>query len=240
MKRLSLYTLIFAVLSAVFFLLLIFLRIPFGPYPLMSNQDAIDILTPVVLIPLYWMLFRSSSSGVSHHREELVFMIFAALWVSGQGMHLSANSINNLSENLADSKVIDILNTSIYQLTYFYDEYLSHYLWHIGILGLAGLLIYREWRSPTFATTNWWLAGIGGVIYGLTSFLIFLEGNTVLMGLPFALITVLLILAWGRNKLSQKPVMAFFFCSYAVAIVLLAGWGLYFKGFPPPSAVGLI
>jgi len=240
MKRVSLTTLMFAVLSAVFFLLLIFLRIPFGAYPLMSNQDALDILTPLVLIPLYWMLFRSSSDSVLHLREELVFMIFAALWVLGQGMHLSANSINNLSESLADNKVIDILNTSIYQLTYFYDEYLGHYLWHIGVLGLAGLLIYRDWRSPTFTTTNWWLAGIGGVIYGFTSFCIFLEGNTVLVGLPFMVIVVLMVLAWGRQKLGEKPVMAFFFSSYAVAVVMLAGWGIYFKGFPPLSAVGLI
>ena len=54
MKRLSLLTLRFAVLSVVFFLLLIFFRIPFTLYPLMSYQDALDVLTPLVLIPLYW------------------------------------------------------------------------------------------------------------------------------------------------------------------------------------------
>ena len=53
MKRLSLLTLIFAILSLTFFLLLIFLRIPFPLYPLMSIQDAIDILTSLVLITIY-------------------------------------------------------------------------------------------------------------------------------------------------------------------------------------------
>ena len=38
-------TLLFAVLSVVFFLLLIFLRIPSPLYPLMSVQDTIDLLT---------------------------------------------------------------------------------------------------------------------------------------------------------------------------------------------------
>lgn len=33
-------------------LLIIFLRVPFGLYPLMSYQDAIDLLTPLVLIPI--------------------------------------------------------------------------------------------------------------------------------------------------------------------------------------------
>jgi hypothetical protein len=45
-RRLSLWTLVFAILSLIFFLLLIFLRIPFPLNPLMSYQDAIDLLTP--------------------------------------------------------------------------------------------------------------------------------------------------------------------------------------------------
>ena len=50
MKRLSLLTLVFAVLSVVFLILLIFFRTPFAPYPLMSVQDALDILTPLVIL----------------------------------------------------------------------------------------------------------------------------------------------------------------------------------------------
>ena len=63
MKRLSLLTLVFAILSVVFFLLLIFLRTPFGLYPLMSYQDALDLLTPLILIPIYWLLFRFAARG---------------------------------------------------------------------------------------------------------------------------------------------------------------------------------
>ena len=61
MKRLPLLTLIFALLSAVFFLLLIFLRIPSPLYPLMSIQDSLDLLTPLVLIPIYWLLFTHTA-----------------------------------------------------------------------------------------------------------------------------------------------------------------------------------
>ncbi len=63
MKRLSLLYLIFAFLSLVFFLLLVFLRIPFVSYPLMSWQDALDVLTPLVLIPIYWLIYRSVTQG---------------------------------------------------------------------------------------------------------------------------------------------------------------------------------
>src|SRR5512137_46710 len=130
MKRLSLLLLLFAILSLTFFLLLVFLRTPFKAYPLMSWQDTLDVLTPLVLIPLYWLMYRGVTSGRQSLAAEVVFMIFAAFWAMGQGMHLSANSINNLIGYLARDGVVNVKPTDLYTLTYFYDEYLGHYLWH--------------------------------------------------------------------------------------------------------------
>lgn len=232
MKRLPLLTLIFAILSVVFFLILIFFRFPFGLYPLMSCQDALDHLTPLVLIPLYWLLFRHASSESPSKAVEVTFMALAALWVLGQGMHLSANSVNNLSEALAKKGTLDILGTDIYKLTYFYDEYLSHTVWHLGVVGLAALLIYRAWRSPEGFATNWWYAGIGGFIHGVTMFMIFDEGQTAAMiGFPFSLIVTLVFLIIGRKKLAYSPLLGFFFVTFLVTLVLLAGWWLYWGCF---------
>jgi hypothetical protein len=240
MKRLSLLVLGFAVLSFVFFLLLIFFRFPFALYSLMSYQDVIDLLTPIVLIPIYWLLFKYAGSGESGRTAEIVFMALAATWVLGHGMHLSANSVNNLAEALVKEGVIDITKTSIYELTYFYDEYLSHYLWHVGVLGLAGLLICREWRQPAEISTIWWATVVASIIYGFTLFAIFLEGQTVPLGLPSTVIITLLTLILGRKKLAQRPLMAFFFVAFLVATLLFAGWGLYWGGFPQFTDVGLI
>lgn len=235
MKKLSFQTLGFALLSLFFFLLLIFFRTPFPVYPLMSVQDVLDLLTPLVLIPVYWMLFRNTSREVSKG-EEFIFMVLAALWVLGQGMHLAANSINNL----AGGGTTDISGTSLYQLIYFLDEELSHYLWHIGIIGLAVLLVFREWRSPAADQTVWWATSLGGFLYGFTCFCIFLEGQTTAMGFPFSIAAVLFMLIWGRNKFSRQPYLAFFFISFLVTVVLFSGWGLYYGGFPEFSDVGLI
>jgi len=240
MNRISLRALIFAVLSVVFLLLLIFLRTPFTIYPLMSYQDALDILTPLVLIPIYWLLFKSAASRESSQGEEMAFIILAAVWVLGHGMHLAANSIDNLIEGLAKKQVIDVTGTGIYQLTYFFDEHLSHYLWHIGILGLAALMIYREWRHPAGVKTIWWETSLAGFLYGVTFFLIFLEGQTVPLGLPAVTIIALVTLVWGRKKLAQQPLLAFFGIACCLAVVLFAGWYLYWGGFPQLSDVGLI
>ena len=233
MKRLSLLALIFAFLSLVFFLLLVFLRIPFVTYPLMSWQDALDVLTPLVLIPIYWLMYRGVASGRNSLTSEIVFMVMSAFWVMGQGMHLSANSINNLGGYLARDGVVDVKPTDLYTLTYFYDEYLSHYLWHIGVVGLAALLIYESWHQPMDERTDWKLVVPAGILYGFTCFCFFVEGNTMILGLPLVTSVSLLILIWGRGKLAQQPILAFFFAAFLFTFLLFAGWGLYWGGFPP-------
>ena len=184
MKRLSLLTLIFAVLSLAFILIVIFLRIAFPLYPLVSYQDAFGVLTPLVFIPIYWLLFKHAASTDSLG-QEIVFMVLAAVWVEGLGIHLSTNSIDNLIEALARNQVINIKTTDIYHLTYFFDERLSHYMMHIGMLGLAALLIYHEWRNPAGLATTWWAAILAGIIYGFSYFCLFIEGQTVALGLLF-------------------------------------------------------
>jgi hypothetical protein len=240
MKRLPRLTLVFAFLSVVFFLLLILFRTKFPLYPLISYQDAFDLMTPLILIPLYWLLFKWAASEAPSLGEEIVFMALAALWVLGQGLHLSANAINNLIEGLARQQVVDIRPTDIYQLAYFFDEHLSHYLWHLGVLGLAALLIYREARHPSGAATAWGAAITAGILYGVLWFCIFLEGQTVVLGLPSALAVVAFGLISERRKLAQRPVLAFFLVACLLALLLFVGWGLYWRGFPQFSDVGLI
>ena len=240
MKRLSLLTLVFAVLSVIFVLLLIFFRSSFALYPLISYQDVFDLLTPLVLIQVYWLLFRAAANEAPSLSEELAFVVLAALWVLGHGMHLSANSIDNLIDGLARRQVVDIRPTDVYQLAYWFDEHLSHYLWHLGVLGLAALLIYREARRPAGVATVWWVTIVAGILYGFLWFCIFLEGQTVVLGLPCALVLVAYGLIAQRRSLAQRPVLAFFFVACCLALLLFAGWGAYWRSFPQFSDVGLI
>lgn len=240
MKRLSLLSLVFAILSVVFFLLLIFLRIPFPAYPLMSWQDAIDILTSLVLIPIYWLMFTNMFKSKTNQAGDITFMVMAAFWATGQGMHLSANAINNLIGSLAKNSVIDLGGTEVYQLTYFFDEVLSHYLWHIGVLGLIALLAYQHWYHVPDEQTSWGLVVPAAILYGFNTFCIILEGGTCPMGIPFVILLSLVFLIWGREKLARRPVLAFLALSCILASLLFIGWGIYWGGFPQFSEVGLI
>lgn len=220
MKRLSSLALVFSIAFLVFFFMPAFLNKQFSAYPLMKTGDVFDLFTPLVLIPLYWLLFRVGAEKSPSTRETVFFLVFAAFWVMGQGMHLSANSIGHLVDKMK--------GTDVYSLTNFYDEVLSHYLWHFGVVALSGLIIYRQWRNPlTESQRIPWIMYLAGVIYGFSFAVIVLEGVTWLMGIPFAVLAALFGLVWGWRKLGSQPLLAFFLIVYVVAILLFAGWVSY-------------
>ena len=160
-------------------------------------------------------------------------MLLAVFWVSGQGMHLAANSIGHLMKGMEGSDV--------YKLTFFYDEVLSHYLWHFGVFGLSVLIIFRQWRNPfTEGEAISWLLVLGGIIHGFSLFIIVVEAGTAPLGVTFAVLVTLLGLIWGRRRFSQRPLFLFFFVASLVATLLFAGWAIYWQGLPEFSEVGII
>jgi hypothetical protein len=233
MKRLSVLILIFSVAFLVFFFGPPFLSKEFGPYPLMKTGDFFDLFTPLVLVPLYWAIYRLDGSRPIGLKGSVVFMVFVAFWVLGQGMHLAANSIGHLLESMK--------GTDVYDLTRFYDEVLSHYLWHFGICALSATLIYRQWRNPLAeGRPVRWALITAGLIYGFAYFGLVIEGATTPMGVPFAVLATLVILIWGRKNLGQRPVLTFFLVAYLLATLLFLIWGIYWQGLPEFSEVGII
>lgn len=233
MKRLSLLILVFSVAFIVFFVGPPLLSRQFGLYPLMKAGDILDLFTPLVLIPLYWLLYQLGGNGAVSLKESLAFLVSASFWIMGQAMHLAANSIGHLVEGLTASDVLS--------LTELYDEILSHYLWHFGVIALSALLIYRQQRNAfREAAGPLWPVVLAGVIYGFTYFLIVIEGATAPIGVPFAVLAVMFCLIWGRRKLKTRPVHVFSLVAYLLATVLFLGWGIYWGGLPEFSKVGII
>jgi hypothetical protein len=232
MSRLSRLTLWF---SIVFLILIVgpaFLGYQFAPYPLMEWGDVLDLLTPLILIPLYWLLLELRPDDLPGRSIIIVFLVLVAFWVMGQGMHLAGNSIGHLLEGSAGD---------VYDLTHFYDEVLSHYLWHFGIIGLWTLLVYQQWRRPfTGEPRGQGFAIAGGVIHGFNFFLTIVEGATVPMGLPFAILAALFGPLFGRTKWKQQPLLLFFTVAAVVASLFFIGWGIRWGGWPEFSELGII
>ena len=233
MKRLSIITLIFAIAFAVFFMAPPFLTKQFGVYPLMKVGDVFDIFTPLILIPLYWLLFRLNADKAPSLTGILIFLLCVALWVAGQSMHLAANSIGHLLKGMEGSDA--------YRLTYFYDEVLSHYMWHLGIFGLSALVLLRQLRNP-FAGKQaiLWMVILAGIIHGFTLFVIVVEAETALLGVTYAMVVTFFGLIWGWKRFSHQPLLLFFFITCLVATLFFVGWGAYWGGLLEFSEVGII
>ena len=202
-------------------------------YPLMKAGDVFDILTPLILIPIYWLLFRLDKNKTPGLAGTLIFLLFAALWVEGQGMHLAANSIHHLLEGMESSDA--------YKLTYFYDEVLSHYMWHFGIFGLSTLVLLRQMRNP-FAEKQpiSWMTILAGIIHGFTIFVIVVEAGTAFLGVTYVIVVALYGLIWGWKRFRYQPLLLFFFITCLVAVLFFVGWGIYWGGLPEFSEVGII
>ena len=233
MNRLSRLVLVFAIAFTVLLIGPSILSKQFGPYPLIRTGEVLDMLSPLVLVPLYWLLYQLGRGRAPRPGGILVFLVLVALWVEGQGMHLPANSIGHLLRELKGSDA--------HSLTHFYDEVLSHYFWHFAVVGLSALLMFRQWRNPFVEErAALRLESVAGTIYGFTFFLMIVEARTAWLGVPFAVLVSVFGLVWGRQKLRQQPLLAFFFVAYLVATVFFLGWAIYWGGLPEFSAVGII
>lgn len=232
MTRKPTLILVFALAFAFFILSPAFLGIPFPGYQLMHWADLLDLVTPLALIPLYWLLFTDSGRKARSRGLVIAFLVLAAVWTEGQGMHLSANSISNL---------LGGGSTDVHALIHFYDEVLAHYVWHIGIVGLSVLLLMgRGEGGEVMAPVRWGMVIPAAIVYGMTYFAAVDEGTTVPFGLPAAILIVVGLWLRRRRELRTDNLTAFFFWGYVIALVLLAGWFVVWGGFPEFTELGLI
>ena len=148
-------------------------------------------------------------------------------------MHLAANSVHHLLNEMEGSDA--------YSLAYFYDEVLSHYIWHLGIFGLSTLIIVRQLRNPFVEKhTMSWTVILAGIVHGFTMFVIVVEAGTALLGVTFVIAVTLFGSIWGWKRFSYQPLLLFFFITCLVAILFFVGWGIYWGGLPEFSEVGII
>ena len=204
------------------------LRHPFPPYPPVAIGDVVDLLTPLLVLPLYWLMFRGAERAESARGSTLLFVVLAAIWVQGYGTHLAANSIGRLAAPEPAAS-----------LTHFYDEVLGHYVWLVGATGLATLCAWRAWRHPGGASQRPGIEAGAGLVYGFAFFASVVEGGTGPLGVPFALVAVVVGASWlwGRR---HAPTLVFWTVAHATALVLFAGWGFYWNGLPQFSQLGWI
>jgi hypothetical protein len=234
--RLPRALLAYAVALAILTLVPPFLTASIGPPSGFTLQEAIDLLTPLIVIPLAWYVF--DLSGGLGRMGLVAFLVIAAVWIEGQGIHLAANAIDDaVPPDARDA----FLRTAPGDLDHWLDETLSHWMWHGAWVALSVLLLAAASRTqgtPEAGTSM--TAVAAGVVHGATFFFVSVEGVTTLLGIP-ATIGLLVWSATLARRGLAGPVVVFFLVASIVTLVAYAGWAALHGGtLPEFSKLGLL
>lgn len=234
--QLSAALLAYALALAAFLLVPPCLKASVGPPQALTLQEAADLLTPLVVIPLAWLVL--DLTGGLGRRGLVAFLLVAALWVEGQGIHLAANAIGDaFSHDTAEA----FYRTVPGALNLWLDETLSHWMWHVAWFALSILLLAAATRGSVVPPDRPSVtAVVAGLIYGATFFLVSVEGATTLLAIPASILILAWCLAAGRRGLLRQPVVTFLLVSTVVTLLGYAVWGgLNDWTLPEFSKVGL-
>jgi hypothetical protein len=200
-----------------------------GPPTGFTLQEAADLLTPLIVIPLAWYVF--DLTGGLGRMGLVAFLVIAAVWIEGQAIHLAANAIGDA---VPPGAVEAFVRTAPGDLDHWLDETLSHWMWHVGWVALSILLLAAASRTPGApAAGTSMTAAAAGFVHGATFFVVTVEGATTLLGIPASIV----LLAWSaslaRRGLAGRPVVVFFLVASIVTLVGYVGWAALHGGTLP-------
>jgi len=211
-----------------------------------SRGDAFDFLTPLAVIPVALAVFFNlrkvaESEGRALPRSSkwsiAVLVLGLICYVEGHGLHLSANAIDRLLGSRED--------TVLHQSVYIYDEVISHFIWDSGVLIIAAGLILAGTKVhfPRLSWAQWAFLGGGAACFGFSYAVNAIEGQTVVLTFPAAVLMALICLwiYWrGRRRGEHNAAALFFLMGFLLSALLFAYWGIAHPGFPEFSELGWI
>ena len=170
--------------------------------------DWIDLVVPYVVVGSGVLALAAADTD----RFGWTLMVISAVaYTQGHGMHLAANSVDNAVGG---------------HVAHLWDEDVSHWIWYVG---LAGMAVALTRAAPRFAVPVW--AWVVVVLFGFTWF-----DNTIEGGVPALGIVGAAALAGYAIHRKVVPVAA----AFGFALVLLVVWGVWQGGFPQFSQLGWI
>lgn len=207
-----------------------------GPPTAFTLQEVADLLTPLIVIPLAWLVY--DQAGGLGRGGFVAFLVIAAVWIEGQGIHLAANAIGDAFPH---DSVKAFYGTGPGDLDLWLDETLSHWMWHAAWVGLSTLIFAAASRAPiTAASRPSVAAGAAGFVHGVTFFLVTVEGVTTLLGIPASILLLVWTALTARRGLAGRPVASFFLVASVATLIGYLVWGaLHSWTLPEFSKVGL-
>lgn len=201
------------------------------------------ILGPLLMGILLYLWFYMQKHGAPT-RLLVVFALFMIAFMWSHALHAAANAIDTFATEVRDYR--HVIPEDLYQLIFFIDERLSHWLLFAFTTGLiACWLIFdrMDIASPIMPRNLLFLLALG-IIYGIVKAYGLIEARVVLMIVPITIVLLgLWFWYWRRSRLSlseylrHRPFTTFVAILSIFAVLTMVGWGLIFNGFPQPSEI---
>jgi hypothetical protein len=208
-----------------------------------TRGDALDFLTPLVVMPVALILFHKIRTCLPDEGQfrgmkiaaTVSFAFGVIFYVEGHGVHLPSNSLARLMEP----------GTALYKATYLYDEVISHFIWDGGVVLISvGLFVLGlKARFSLLSAWDYIFMTLGAAAYGFTFTCNGIEGQTLPLTFPAAIVgTLVSLVLYLKNRKSAhpNPVLLFFLFGYLISVALFTYWGISHPGFPEFSAIGWI
>jgi len=197
---------------------------PFGSAGETRAADWVDLLTAYAVIGTAAMVMYRA---VATRPQWVLFGVASVTFALGKGLHLSANSISNVSVTaVADATIVHL-----------WDEVVSHLIWYSG---LFLLLLSLAWVLQHVTMRVGLLDMVIAALVAITLVNNYIEGAQPWLGLVFLSV----LLAVGVRS-RPRPVARLLLVVGGLGLLLLLGWGLYWMVsdallFPEFSELGWI
>jgi hypothetical protein len=162
--------------------------------------DFIDLvfLSPFISI----MLIYFNQQVFFEQKERKLYLVALGLMVLtlyGQAMHLTANAINTYSTEINHYQ--DQIPVDTYQLIYFLDEDLGHWLFYIGLIGSFGIWMVADSQDTGNIQRRVWYGTLPGALLGMSYSVSIIESSQPWLGFTGA-VWLLGCALWSSSKLN--------------------------------------
>jgi hypothetical protein len=201
----------------------------------------VDFVDLVFLAPFYLFVLLKIQSEVFYNKKTFAFWLglgVLSVFIYGHAMHLTGNAINTYSTEIHDYRMQIPIDT--YELIYFFDENLGHWLIFAGLFGLMGIWLFED----ALEDKRFWLTAMPAIIIGLFQSISIIESSHPWLGLvALVFLTTILVIRLITHRenlieiLHKRPLARFV---VIVILAILIGELIYFfvmGGFIQPSQI---
>jgi len=179
--------------------------------------DWVDLVTPLAVVGAAALVLAALDPPPA---VLVVALVAAVAYVDGHGIHLAANSVDNLHPTGA-----------VGHRAHFWDERFGHFEWHAGWFALLGAICLAE-RGRAVAISRREVAAVL-VLLGFSLFTNTVEGGT----WPLELGATAVFVAWALRE-RGRPLLVVVAATFTVGAALIGVWAIWHGGVPQFSQLG--